>query len=104
MDFKVDYYRIFDIGDALEVENNEFKELLDNLIKNIEELGASWEGADYENFKENATTYIKNLENTYNELDYIAKFIKKSSNVYSDSDEAWAKNMKEITTEEDKRK
>lgn len=100
MDFKVDYVRIFDIGEILERENEELNKLLENLLKIIDNLSNCWSGTDYENFRIAATTYIKNLSLTITDIEYIGKFMQKASRVYSNSDEEWAKQVDKIGADE----
>ena len=96
MDFKVDYLRVFDIGEMLERENEELVKSLEKLAKIIEDLSQSWTGADYENFKTSTTAYIKSLNSTTADIEYISKFMQSASVTYSDDDAGWAKQIKEI--------
>lgn len=101
MDFKVDYLRLHDIGTSLEKKNEELEENLEKLIKIIEELNTSWQGIDYDNFKGVSTTYIKNLNITTQELNYIAEYMKIASKSYQENDNGWANEVKRITEKEE---
>lgn len=101
MDFKVDYLRLHDIGTSLAKKNEELEENLEKLIKIIEELNTSWQGIDYDNFKGVSTTYIKNLNITTQELNYIAEYMKIASKSYQENDNGWANEVKRITEKEE---
>ena len=100
MDFKVDYIKVNEIGSNLEKENEDLISTLEDLVKIIEGLNESWQGVDYDNFKEVSTTYIKNLYFTTEELKYIGKFMQTASYTYQTGDEGWAKEVKQIGVDE----
>lgn len=103
MNFKVDYFRLNEIGTSLSQKNEELEENLEKLTKIIEELNASWQGVDYDNFKEVSTTYIKNLDVTTQELNYIGEFMKIASSKYQENDNGWANEVKRIADKEEDR-
>lgn len=100
MDFKVDYYRLNEIGTSLVQKNEELEENLEKLINIIEELNRSWQGVDYDNFKEVSTTYIKKLNVTTQELNYIGEFMKIASRNYQENDNGWANEVRKIKDKE----
>lgn len=100
MDFKVDYYRLNEIGTSLVQKNEELEENLEKLINIIEKLNRSWQGVDYDNFKEVSTTYIKKLNVTTQELNYIGEFMRIASRNYQENDNGWANEVRKIKDKE----
>lgn len=96
MDFKVDYYKIRDIGDEVLKQNEDLVNTFSDLIKIINELDNGWAGPDCDNFKTIATTYIKELETYTNKLQIIGQYMKDASNVYEENDTGWESQVKSI--------
>lgn len=96
MDFKVDYETLYDMGGEVIKEDENLVTLFSDLIKIIEELNAGWVGPDYENFKTISTTYIKDLKKITDEIDYIAGYMQKAANSYSEKDNGWKNTMRSI--------
>ena len=99
MDFKVDYARLYDIGDVIFANKEQLFTHLNDLVKIIDDIKNSWDGPDYENFKTTSETYIKDLQPMIDRLDYIGKYMMKSSNVYADNDNEWGTQMKRFREE-----
>ena len=99
MDFKVDYARLYDLGDVMLDNKTQLVDKLCDLVKIIDDIKSSWDGPDYENFKTTAETYIKNLEPMTQKLEYISRYMIKSSNVYSENDNDWGSKMKRFREE-----
>ena len=101
MELKVDYERVDSIGSSVEKEVENLYTKKDELLKIIEDFGSCWEGDDYDEFKENAGVYIRNMKIKIDELEYVAGFMRYASSRYSNNDDAWANKLKEIKKEED---
>ena len=96
MDFKVDYYRIRDIGDEVLKKQEDLVNTFGDLITIIEELNNGWAGPDYDNFKTISTTYIKELEPLTDKIQIIGECMKKASVVYEGNDSEWESQVKSI--------
>lgn len=96
MEFKVDYITVLGIGNDLLKETNELEETLEHMLTLIEELNSCWKGIDYENFANNASVYIKNLNFNIQELKFLSNFIKLAAGKYSDSDLEFARRIRKV--------
>lgn len=96
MIFKVDYSKLYETGESVEKENKQLNETLNALLKIIDDLGSCWTGLDYENFKNASETYIKNLNKTTKDIEYIGSFMKEAASVYCDNDIEWDKQIKGV--------
>ncbi len=96
MELVVNYNRINEIGNKLLVENEELVNTLSDILKIIYELKDGWDGPDCENFQIISTTYVKNLENITNRIQYVGEFLKKASNTYHNIDTKWLSSMKNM--------
>ena len=70
-------------GTLLEKKAEEFNSITKKMEDIVARLEAGWEGSDADNFKSNATAYIKNLKTVEGTLKYYGDAIKSKSARYS---------------------
>ena len=96
MDVKVNYDKLYDLGAGVEYVDEELVNLFNDLLKILEDMERGWNGVDYNNFKTIAATYIEEQKDMLDQIDFIGKFMKHASTVYSNSNENWGKSMKKL--------
>ena len=99
MDFKVDYNKINEINILLNKNIEDLATTLNEMLKIINELSDYWNGIDYENFKLQSTSYIKEKNKMVDNLAYISNFLKKASDGYSQNDMGWQEEIRKIGEE-----
>ena len=100
MDFKVDYEEIDKIGGNVETEVDNLELKRKEMLQILEDLSNCWQGDDYNEFKENAKTYLDNLKIKIEELQYMSGFMRYASERYSNNDNKWGKRIKQYGEEE----
>ncbi len=103
MIFKVDYDYVDETGKNVLTEVNKLETNRQNLLTYLDELGESWSGSDYDEFKENAKTYIDNLKIKFEELEYMSGFMRYASKRYSNNDDKWADKLKEYRNKDEEK-
>lgn len=99
MDFKVDYEKVDSIGENVGIESETLEDKRKKLLDIVDKLQYCWQGDDYNEFKENATAYIKNLKFKVDEIQYISDFMRHASSKYSKNDDKWSERMKKFREE-----
>ena len=100
MDIIADYNRINDIGDSVLSSCEEFTDELNELLKIAEDIKSSWDGPDYENFKNKLVEYVKGLSPLASDIKYIGDNMKKASKTYKNADTEWEKEVKKFDINE----
>lgn len=67
---------------------------IDSVIMNVEKLGTIWKGDDYDKFKDNILSYFTRMKVIPNTLSTISSFIKKVDDNYIESDESFARELR----------
>ena len=100
MYIKAEYENIYTLGKYLETVANDYKYDLEAIEKKLEELGNYWTGADYNNYKELYTAYLKQIQVKYVELTAFGKALKKVANLYNESDLGFDNTLRKIGNED----
>lgn len=79
---KVSCNELTNYGTFLEEKAQEFKSILSKMEEVINSLGSSWTGYDASNFMNNATAYIKNLQNLEAIFTYYGSSVRAKSAQY----------------------
>jgi len=95
-----DYDKIETIGNNLLNKKNDLDKQFSDLTKIItDDINRGWSGEVYEQFKGKSLTYIKNLDKTLNDLNYVGEYLSKASRTYGVIDDDFGQNMRKAGVE-----
>ena len=95
MRINADYEKIGNIGNNILNKKDELERQLSDLMKIIsDDINRGWSGEVYEQFKGKSLTYIKNLDKTLNDLNYVGEYLNKASRIYGVIDDDFGHNMR----------
>lgn len=101
MEVKADYGKLYEMGTDVVTQTDLLVKNLNDIITIIDDLGDSWKGTDYNNFKTTAVEFIESQEETTELLDFMGKYMTYASGVYTDFNEMWGSRMNRIGAEEE---
>lgn len=103
MKITADYEKIGNIGNQILAKKDDLDKQLKDLMKIItEDINKGWSGDVYEQFKGKSLTYIENMNNTLNDLNYIGEYLGKASRTYGVIDDDFGHNMKKAGVEHER--
>jgi uncharacterized protein YukE len=91
------YDELETVGNNLKVDNEELKEILDNIQGIIDDVPNAWKGIDSEIFVHNATEYIKLEKEKRKKVEVLGELITRISGNYKNKDTEWEDKMKKET-------
>lgn len=98
-----DYEKISGVGRRTIQKKEELDSQLNELMSIISnDIRLGWNGEVYENFKDKALTYLKNLRKVLNDLNYVGDYLAKVSQTYNVIEEDFNVNMKKAGEEYEK--
>jgi len=96
MRLKANYNEIDIVGNFVLSKTEELDKTLKNSFSLIEEISSCWEGPDALTFTTNASTYIKNIDNTVKNLKSVGTLMRKVSYIYKEKDYEWETQIKKV--------
>jgi len=91
-----DYNLLDELGKDVIEKNEKLRSLFFDLMKIIEDLNDSWDGFDCSIFQYISMTYLNNLLGVNSDIEFIGKYMRLASSVYSQSDTEFGKTIKKI--------
>lgn len=103
MTINADYEQLEGLGTMFLNKKEELNILLTDLMEIInDDLHKGWGKDVYEEFRGKSITYIENLANMLNDLNYVGEYLKKSSRAYNSLDEDFNKDMRKVGVQNEK--
>lgn len=102
MYLKANYNEINNVSKYVLSEAEKLDKTLKEMLVLIDQIKECWSGPDSDNFVNNSSTYIKNIDVNVNELKNMAFFVEKVSLAYSSKDSEWKEKIKKVGVEDEK--
>lgn len=95
MILKVEPEELLEFSNVIEKDAEVYKKEIDNMMNSLEKLKSVWQGDDATAFTTNFSYFLERMKGIPETLDVLAKASKKSSEGFTERDDAFAKELKE---------
>jgi len=104
MYLKANYNDIDSVSDNVLREAEVFEKTIKEMDELINSIRSCWTGGDSENFINNSSTYVKNLNQEVTEIRNLCSFSKKAADAYRGHDDGWMEKVRKVGVEEDEKR